>query len=392
MSRSPARIPTLRGHTVKLSTFIRCHIEAILAQWDTFARDNSPQPHLLSHEELRDHAREMLMEIAADMEARQTDREQQRKSEGHGASGHEGRAATEHGKGRQLHKYTLLQVSAEFRSLRATVLRLWEPYLEHADTDALHEVIRFNEGIDQALAESIAGWARHTGETRDLFLAVLGHDLRSPLASIALAGDMLAGPALPPERLAKVAFTVTRATRIMSDMINDLMGFASTQLGGDIPQHPVPCDLLAPLNDAIADATATYPGARFQLHAPATLIGRYDRGRLYQMFLNLLVNAARHGAEGCPVLVEAGTRSTDHVVSVTNKGEPIPPQALESIFQPLVQLTEEDHVTRPPTSLGLGLFIARKIAEGHGGGIQVASNQSDGTRFTVTLPTKKSDA
>ena len=137
---------------MKLSTFIQCHIEAILAQWDTFARDNSPQPHLLSHEELRDHAREMLMEIAADMEARQTDREQQRKSEGHGASGHEGRAATEHGKGRQLHKYTLLQVSAEFRSLRATVLRLWEPYLEHADADALHEVIRFNEGIDQALA------------------------------------------------------------------------------------------------------------------------------------------------------------------------------------------------------------------------------------------------
>jgi signal transduction histidine kinase len=73
-------------------------------------------------------------------------------------------------------------------------------------------------------------------------------------------------------------------------------------------------------------------------------------------------------------------------VSVTNQGEPIPAQALESIFQPLVQLTEEDHVTRPPTSLGLGLFIARKIAEGHGGSIQVTSNKSDGTRFTVTLP------
>jgi signal transduction histidine kinase len=376
---------------LKLSTFIRYHASAILAQWDTFARDNAPEPGLLSDKALRDHARQMLEEIAADMETRQTDREQQRKSEGHGQqAGQKGSAAAEHGKERQLHNYTLLQVSAEFRALRAAVLRLWEPYLEHADTDALNEVTRFNEGIDQALAESIIAWTKRTSETRDMFLAVLGHDLRSPLASIALAGDMLAGPRMSPERIGTLAANVTRATRIMSDMINDLMGYASTQLGGGIPQHPVPCDLLAPLNDAIADATATYPGVRFELHAPATLSGRYDRGRLYQMFLNLLVNAARHCAEGCAVLIEAGARSTEQVVSDTNKGVPIPAHALESIFQPLVQLTEEDPVTRPPTSLGLGLFIARKIAEGHGGGIQVTSNHAEGTRFTVTLPNEES--
>lgn len=378
---------------MKLSTFIRYHIESILAQWDAFARENTPQPGQLSNEALRDHARQMLAAIADDMETEQTDPEQRRKSQGHGPKVEsEESAAAEHGKSRHLHKYTLLQLSAEFRSLRAAVLRLWEPYMEHADVDALHEVIRFNEGIDQALAESIMGWTRHTGDTRDLFLAVLGHDLRSPLASIALAGDMLAERSLSPERIGALAVNVSRATRIMSDMINDLMGYASTQLGGGIPQQPEPCDLLEPLNDAIADATATYPGARFELHAPAGLNGHYDRGRLYQMFLNLLVNAARHGAKGCPVLVEAGARSTGYVVSVTNKGEPIPAAALESIFQPLVQLTEEDHVTRPPTSLGLGLFIARKIAEGHGGGIEVTSNHSDGTRFTVALPNEASKA
>lgn len=378
---------------MKLSTFIRHHIESILAQWDAFARENVPQRGLPSNEALRDHARQMLAAIADDMETEQTDPEQRRKSQGRGprVEGEES-AAAEHGKSRHLHKYTLLQVSAEFRSLRAAVLRLWEPYMEHADVDALHEVIRFNEGIDQALAESIIGWTRHTGDTRDLFLAVLGHDLRSPLASIALAGDMLAGPSLSPDRISALASNVTRATRIMSEMINDLMGYASTQLGGGIPQHPKPCDLLVPLNDAIADATATYPGARFQMHAPATMNGHYDSGRMYQMFLNLLVNAARHGAEGCSVLIEAGAQSTEHVVSVTNKGEPIPVQALESIFQPLVQLTDEDHVIRPPTSLGLGLFIARKIAEGHGGRIQVTSSRSEGTRFTVALPIGESKA
>jgi len=255
------------------------------------------------------------------------------------------------------------------------------------DADTLKQVIRFSEGIDTALADSIIAWANRTSHFRELFLAILGHDLRSPLASVALAGDMMGQPGVSSEQIGRLASNVTRATRVMADMINDLMGYTSTQLGGGMPHHPQSCDLVLALQDAITDATATYPGTRFRLHAPMALVGCYDRTRLYQMFLNLLVNAARHGTEGCPVVVETGARPGEHLVNIINHGEPIPAASLELIFKPLVQLGEGDaHLTRPRTSLGLGLFIARKIAEQHGGSISVTSSKAEGTHFSVTLP------
>jgi signal transduction histidine kinase len=173
----------------------------------------------------------------------------------------------------------------------------------------------------------------------------------------------------------------------MASMINDLMGYTSTQLGGTMPHHPETGDLVPALQDAIKDASATHPAARFQLHAPVALVGCYDRTRLYQMFLNLLVNAARYSTECSPVVVEAGQGSGAYLVTITNQGEPIPAASLESIFRPLVQLeTADSHLTRPRTSLGLGLFIARTIAERHGGSIVATSSETEGTRFSVRLP------
>jgi signal transduction histidine kinase len=343
----------------------------------------------MSDEALRDHARTMLEDIAREMGTPQTEQERQRKSEGKEPRlSHKESAASLHGRERHSNDFALATLGAEFRALRATVLRLWQPHMERADAGALEEVIRFNEGIDKALAESITAWSDRTRHARELFLAILGHDLRSPLASVALAGDMLAQPGLSSEKANRLALSVARATRVMATMINDLTGYASTQLGGTMPHHAEPCDLLPALRDAIEDATATYPGARFQLHAPAALVGRYDRTRLYQMFLNLLVNAARYGKD-CPVIVEAGGASGDHVVTITNQGEPIPAASLESIFKPLVQLENGDaHATRPRTSLGLGLglYIARTIAERHGGSIVVTSSEAEGTCFRVSLP------
>lgn len=373
---------------MKLSTFIQSQIEPILLQWDKFARTNEPEAGDMSDRALRDHAREMLIDIAREMDTVQTERQRKRKSEGHGARMAEvGSAASLHGLERQSHNFTLTKLGAEFRALRATVLRLWQPHIELADPDALEQVIRFNEGVDKALAESIAAWSDRTGQVRELFLAILGHDLRSPLATVALAGDMLEEPGLSDEHVHQLARNVSRATRIMGAMINDLMGYTSTQLGGDMPHHPEPCDAVSALQDAIADAASTYPGTPFRLDAPTALPGCYDRTRLYQMFLNLLVNAARHSTQDHAVAVEAGAGPGGYLMTITNHGEPIPVASLESIFQPLVQLENADaHLTRPRTSLGLGLYIARKIAERHGGNIDVSSSEADGTRFSVRLP------
>lgn len=378
---------------MKLSSFIQSHTDAILAEWDVFARANEPVEGGMSDRALRDHARAMLEDIAREMETAQTEDERQRKSEGNELPSQRGpSAAAKHGRERQSNAFTLVKLGAEFRALRATVLRLWQPQLDVIDADAMEQVIRFNEGMDKALADSIHSWSQRTAHLRELFLAILGHDLRSPLASVALAGDILAKPGIAAEKVNRLALDVTRATQVMANMIHDLMGYASTQLGGTMPHHPQSCDLLQPLQDAIKDATATYPGTQFELHAPEALVGRYDATRLYQMFVNLLVNAARHGVEGCPVLVRAHTVANGCVVAISNRGEPIPPAALESIFQPLVQLdAEEADPSRARTSLGLGLYIARKIAERHGGAIGVTSSEADGTCFSVSLPMPADD-
>lgn len=372
-----------------LSNFILSHMDLILAEWDIFARASEPREGAMSATELRDHARAMLSDIAHEMDTAQTERARQRKSEGLEPDRSGGRsAAAQHGRERHSNDFSLATLSAEFRALRATVIRLWQPHMARADASALEQVIRFNEGIDKALAESITAWSDRTSQYRELFLAILGHDLRSPLASVALAGDMLSQPDVSAEKVNRTALHLKRASSIMSNMINDLIGYTRTQLGGSMPCERISCDLLPSLHDAIKDASATYPSASFEFRPPAAeLTGCYDPGRLYQMFLNLLVNAARHSKQNCPVLVEISEAALSREVTITNQGEPIPAASLESIFKPLVQLESvETDQNRPRTSLGLGLYIARTIAELHGGTVTVSSSQADGTCFRIALP------
>lgn len=372
-----------------LSTFIQSHMEAILAEWDIFARTSEPHKGVMSDKALRDHAQAMLSDIAREMNTAQSERERQLKSEGLEPKRHAGHsAATKHGRERHSNDFSLATLSAEFRALRATVLRLWQPHMGRADAAALEQVIRFNEGIDKALAESITAWSDRTSHYRELFLAILGHDLRSPLAGMALTAEVLSQPAVSAEQADRAAQHLKRAGSIMSSMIDDLIGYTRTQLGGSLPYTPTSCDLLLPLRDAIQDASATYPRASFEFSPPAsTLVGHYDGGRLYQMFLNLLVNAARHSRKNCPVRVEISEAGGSLEVAIANQGEPIPAASLESIFKPLVQLDNvEAGQSKPRTSLGLGLYIARMIAELHGGAITVSSSQADGTCFRIALP------
>ncbi|SEJ51675.1 sensor histidine kinase [Frateuria terrea] len=372
---------------MKLSDFICAHMDEILQHWDAFARKIAPPGNQLSARALRDHAQTMLVHIARGMRESQTPEEQRLKSEGGGQNaGSTVSAAAEHGIQRQTKDFTLLQLSAEFRALRATVLRLWLPTVPQGDLDTVRDLMRFNEGIDQALAESIVSYSKRTQQTRDLFLAVLGHDLRSPLAGILLAGDMLAQGDVRPEKVAQLGANLARSAHVMRHIVDDLIGYTRSQLAEGLPTAPEDCDLRQVLESAIADATATYPGNRFELRAAQGLVGRYDPTRLYQMFLNLLVNAGRHSRDQAPVIVQACAEADAYVVDITNQGEPIPPDKLESIFRPLVQLSDEDGVARSGTSLGLGLFIAREVARVHDGSITASSSASDGTTFTVTLP------
>ena len=174
-----------------ISQFIRNEIELILAEWDRFARCNAPVESQLTDLVLRDHAKQMLLTIAADIESPQTAEQQTRKSQGLGKESATRSAASIHGSQRHHHEFSLVELGAEFRALRSTVLRLWLPHVNSMSESTVLEVIRFNESIDQAIAESMVSYVDATTEAQNMFLAVLGHDLRSPLATMAMAGQIL---------------------------------------------------------------------------------------------------------------------------------------------------------------------------------------------------------
>lgn len=372
---------------MRLYRFIREHTAEIVAEWESFARTQLPAAASMSELALRNHAALILDAIAADIEAEQTPADQYIKSRGLAPRTSHESAAAGHGSLRHASGFTLLQLTAEFRALRATVLRLWLQSNDQDNDKTTHDLIRFNEAIDQALAESVVTYADRVTRTRDLFLAILGHDLRGPLATIAMAGEVLKRPGVPEQLRLELGARVDRSAAMMHAIIEDLLGFAREQLGSHIPIKPAPGDLRQVCETALEDSEAAYPGCSFQLQAVGDLTGAFDSTRMQQLFTNLLLNAAQYRSPDSPVVLLAQGDADTLTVRVQNYGTVIPEDSLEVIFTPLAQLAKDvQSDTRPRTSLGLGLFVAREIASAHGGGITVTSNEAEGTVFTVRLP------
>lgn len=373
---------------MKLDHFLSEHLEEILAEWRAFSLTLVPQTSLPKLA-LQDHAKGILLAIALDIETTQNPEQQYQKSRGNAPEllGALPSAASSHGGHRQANDFSLLQLCAEFRALRATVLRLWLQRLGAMTEEISTQMVRFNEAIDQALAESLVSYSSKADETRELFLAILGHDLRMPLFSMKLAGEILKRPRLPEAQVAETGDRIRSSTRLMNSMVADLLGYTSSQLGSGMPIVRAEVDVRAVCEAAMEDAIAAHPHSLFELHATGNTMGAYDRVRLHQLFANLLFNAAQYGARDRPVVLDIHGDSQGISVQVTNQGQPIPAASLAAIFKPLVQLPEGDvQDERPRTSLGLGLFIAREIAEAHGGAIEVRSDIARGTVFSVRIP------
>ena len=373
---------------MKLSKFITQCSEQILIEWEAFAKDQVVAARGMSELALRDHAKQMLETVARDIETAQSSSQQEEKSKGMGAKEKGGdSAATTHGELRQLDGFSLDQLLSEFRALRATVLRLWQQQITDVTDTTSDDMIRFNEAIDQAIAESAAAFSEKSSQTRDMFLAILGHDLRGPLATLALAGDCLLMPTVGPDQTLALGARVKKSTAIMTAMVNDLLEYSRTQLDVNIPVKKERGDLLLVCEAALDDARAGHPACPFDLETSGNLNAAFDSVHMQQVFTNLLNNAAQYRADDRPVAMVAKGEAHAVIVTVCNHGPVISPRSLKRIFDPLVRLSQDDEKnSRPSTSLGLGLFIARQITEAHGGKISVKSSASAGTVFTVCLP------
>ena len=371
---------------MRLARFIRQNKSEILAAWDAFARTLKPANERWSNATLRDDALLLLDVIVAAVEAT-TD------------ASHEGdllraqkrpeddTAAALHGSLRRRIGFSLTQVTAEFRALRATVLRLWLPVVGTVSGGDCDDLIRFNDAIDQALAESIMMYSEHASRTRDTFLAVLGHDLRSPLSTMAMAGNYLTAPASGDGATRDIGARVKRSAATMTIMVGDLLEFARSQLGGDIPVHLALADIAEVAQWALDDASAAHPECRFDLEVTGATMRCFDSARIQQVLSNLLNNAAQFNLKDSPVALMVHGAVDGLIMMVHNRGTPISPAAMLTIFDPLVRFSPDvEDGDRPSTSLGLGLFIARQIAIAHGGTIDVTSDEAAGTVFKVWIP------
>ncbi len=369
---------------MKLAQFIRDHIEEILIDWDSFAQTLRPAATELSIAELRDHGKQILQEIARDIGTDQSAAQQSEKAQVNSPEEIDtDTAAASHGEARHDSGFTLLQLTAEYRALRASVLRLWMPRITKITARTTNEMVRFNEAIDQALAESACMFSEKNAQVRDTFLAILGHDLRNPLATMSLAGDYLTRPEVGTDSTQQMGARVKRSAATMTTMVGDLLEYARTQLGGKLPITPHLADIKEICLAALADAKAAHPKCTFELESFGELLDDFDSARLQQVFSNLLNNAAQYRSNNSPVTLIARGEPEAIMVQVNNFGPVIPVESIEDIFNPLVQLHGE---AGPSTNVGLGLFIAREITVAHGGTIAVESNASSGTTFTVRFP------
>ena len=269
--------------------------------------------------------------------------------------------------------------SLSFAPCGPPFLRLYE---QTGDTD-LGGVRRFNEAIDEALTESMTRYTAMTDLYRDQFVGILGHDLRNPLNSIAAGATLLTMTTETDPRSANVASRILRSAHRMGRLIDDLLDLTVMRLGGAIPVKRASFDLEQLCHEVILEAQAAHAGTWVKFHSSGNLAGEWDRDRLAQLLSNLLGNAIRYG-DGTTVTLAAHGAPGDVVITVHNRGVPIPPALQDAIFEPLVR-----HTAAGPgetSGIGLGLFIARAIVASHEGDISVASSESAGTTMSVRLP------
>lgn len=367
-----------------LSDFIRDHREEILIAWERFAR-GLPGAGSMDVGALRDHAAAMLDTIAGDLETPQSEAQRTERARGDRDSTRNAdtTAASNHGLGRAESGFTVESMLAEFRALRSSVISLWREQQRQAGPEELEEMTRFNEAIDQAIAESVARYMREVETARDRFLAVLGHDLRTPLGVVLTSSQFLRETAKLSDAQRDVVAGMERSARRMIELVRDLLDLALTQLGNGIPIESEELDLGALVRNAVAEVTASNPGARIEVGMDGALDGRWDKGRLAQAVTNLVANAVQHGARGHLIKVAVqGTAPEAVTISVANEGPVIPRERIAGIFDAL----KGGAASGDRRHLGLGLYIVDKIVEAHGGSIDIRSSAAEGTTFLVSLP------
>jgi signal transduction histidine kinase/PAS domain-containing protein len=234
-----------------------------------------------------------------------------------------------------------------------------------------------------SVADQIAlGIDRDASERfRELFIGMLGHDLRNPLNAVTMATHLLASKV--PEPLRATVARIRNSTTRMERMIAQVLDFTRARSGGGISLARTSADLAAITLQVIDELGLSHPGRSIRMTCTANAEGRWDTDRLAQVFSNLIANALTYGKNDAPVHVSISAADDALRWTVLNEGDPIQPELLPNLFDPFRRAR---HAKVGGTQgLGLGLFISKEIVKAHGGAIVVESTEA-GTLFAVILP------
>ena len=370
---------------MRLADFIEINAQLVADGAEAFAAMQAPPGVHLDTAALRDHIPEILAAVAFDLRTHQDAEEQRAKSEGRApvVEGPES-AARSHGRLRAKGGFNVDQIVAEYRALRAAVLRLWMS--DHPlDQDAVEDIIRFNEAIDQAVAESVADFSKEAESWRQVFLGVLGHDLRAPLGVIVMTSELLSRMTQD-TRFTEQTERIIRSGRRMSKLLDDLLDYSRTALGMGMRIVRTEADLKEALDEEIDLLRAAFPDVKIKFDSAGSTRGQFDASRIREALSNLVANAAKYGDRGAEILVTLTGEREEIELVVRNKGATLPSSSLAALFEP-IQRGPSAAATGEEESLGLGLFIVREIVRAHGGEV-TASTSQDTTAFTVRVPNK----
>jgi signal transduction histidine kinase len=269
--------------------------------------------------------------------------------------------------------WVTLPLAREQHKLGALVLRFqpnelpdgaWLEYLQLVGsciTDALIRA-RYYEDAQAAAAHE------------ERLLAIVGHDLRTPLSALSLGVGMMRREAPDHPVLARLE----RSARSMSELIRDILSRAELRRGREAEGSTALADSETVLREQIEELRAAFPRSRIELQLDLPEPEQCDPVRLSQLLTNLVRNALQHGDASAPVTVRYTAREDTVELNVHNFGAPIPDDQLPHLFNPFAR-------GRKSRGTGLGLFIVHETVLGLGGRIEVRSDAS-GTTFMLQLP------
>ena len=362
-------------------------MEPILVHWEEFAKTIKAPDLDMDRDSLRDHAELMLKTIAVDLTTKQTEYEQAEKSKDRAPTNPKITAAEAHAEERLSSGFTIGQLFSEYRALRASVLRLWHKSSKEGLITDSEDITRFNEAIDQAIAESVAHYSKLLKTSQDMFLAILGHDLRNPLSTTIMSSMILLRYDDVSDKVISTAARIYNSSQRMNRLITDLMDYTRSQLGKKLPVVLAPTNLAKICKDIIEEQQIANPERSIVLEMNGSFDGNWDEQRIDQVFSNLLGNAIQHGSPSTPIEVSLTSSQNSVFIKITNHGKPIPASKIKYIFEPLVRHEENENADySQKTSLGLGLYIAREIVLAHNGTLNVTSSDIKGTAFEISLP------